>query len=203
MSDPHIDIPGDGTAIGVTSDGRLDVPDRPIIPFIEGDGIGIDVTPVMRRVIDTAVERAYGGKRRIAWMEIFAGEKATGLYGDGQFLPEATLEAMRRFVVSIKGPLATPVGGGIRSLNVAIRQELDLYACVRPIQHFPGVVTPMLDSGLTDMVIFRENTEDIYAGIEWAADSAEVRRVISFLQDEMGVDGIRFPDSSAIGVKPV
>ncbi|MEX0900049.1 MAG: NADP-dependent isocitrate dehydrogenase [Gammaproteobacteria bacterium] len=203
MTYQHISIPADAAAVTINDAGVATAPDNAIIPFVEGDGIGIDVTPVMRCVLDAAVAKAYGGKRRLAWMEIFAGEKAAALYGSHQYLPEETLDAMRRFVVSIKGPLATPVGGGIRSLNVAIRQVLDLYACVRPVQFFPGVVTPLLDSGLTDMVIFRENTEDIYAGIEWAAESEEVKRVIRFLREEMHVTGIRFPDSSAIGIKPV
>ncbi len=203
MTYQHISIPADAAAVTIDDAGVATAPDKAIIPFIEGDGIGIDVTPVMRRVLDAAVAKAYGGKRTLAWMEIFAGEKAAALYGNNQYLPEETLDAMRRFVVSIKGPLATPIGGGIRSLNVAIRQVLDLYACVRPVQFFPGVVTPLLDSGLTDMVIFRENTEDIYAGIEWAAESDEVKRVIQFLREEMHVTGIRFPDSSAIGIKPV
>lgn len=203
MKYQHIHVPAEGSPIAVGVDGKLQVPDEPIIPFIEGDGIGIDVTPVMRRVLDVAVAKAYGGGRKLVWMEIFAGEKACATYGEHQYLPDETMDAMRRYVVSIKGPLATPIGGGIRSLNVAIRQTLDLYACVRPVQFFPGVVTPMLDSGLTDMVIFRENTEDIYAGIEWAADSEEVRRVIAFLRDQMGVTEIRFPESSAIGIKPV
>ncbi|MFN2301645.1 MAG: NADP-dependent isocitrate dehydrogenase [Gammaproteobacteria bacterium] len=203
MTYKHIKIPSDGAAVTIAEDGTRRVPDRPIVPFVEGDGIGVDVTPVMRRVLDAAVKKAYGGRRSLAWMEIFAGEKAAALYGSERYLPDETLDAMRRFVISIKGPLATPVGGGIRSLNVAIRQALDLYACVRPIQHFPGVVTPMVDSGLTDMVIFRENTEDIYAGIEWAADSDAVKKVIAFLRDEMEVTEIRFPNSSAIGIKPV
>jgi isocitrate dehydrogenase len=203
MTYQHISIPADAAAVTIDDAGVATAPDNAIMPFVEGDGIGIDVTPVMRRVLDAAVAKAYGGKRTLAWMEIFAGEKAAALYGNNQYLPEETLDAMRRFVVSIKGPLATPIGGGIRSLNVAIRQVLDLYACVRPVQFFPGVVTPLLDSGLTDMVIFRENTEDIYAGIEWAAESEEVKRVIRFLREEMHVTGIRFPDSSAIGIKPV
>jgi isocitrate dehydrogenase len=177
------------------------VPAAPIIPFIEGDGIGVDVTPAMRRVVDAAVARAYGGARHIAWMEVYSGEKANALYG--QWLPEETLEALREFVVSIKGPLGTPVGGGMRSLNVAMRQTLDLYACVRPIRYFPGVSSPMQDASLTDMVVFRENTEDIYTGIEWPAGSAEVHKLIAFLQRELGVHAIRFPSSSGIGIKPV
>src|SRR6201997_3189161 len=185
----------------VIPDFSLTVPDAPIIPFIEGDGIGVDVTPAMRRVVDAAVARAYGGARHIAWMEGYPGEKGTALYG--QWLPEETLEALREFVVSIKGPLGTPVGGGMRSLNVAMRQTLDLYACVRPIRYFPGVSSPMQDASLTDMVVFRENTEDIYTGIEWPAGSAEVHKLITYLQREFNVTGIRFPASSGIGIKPV
>ncbi len=198
-----IQIPADAIAITANPDFSLNVPDNPIVPFIEGDGIGIDVTPVMRRVVDSAVKKAYGGKRRIAWMEIYAGEKAVKLYGGDQWLPEETLEAMRKYVVSIKGPLTTPIGGGIRSLNVAIRQEMDLYACVRPIQYFPGTPSPLKDSGSTNMVIFRENTEDIYAGIEWEALSDDAKKIIAFLQKEMGVTQIRFPSTSGIGIKPV
>jgi isocitrate dehydrogenase len=197
----HIVVPEAGRRIGVNPDFSLAVPDAPIIPFIEGDGIGVDVTPAMRRVVDAAVTRAYGGKRHIAWMEIYSGEKANALYG--QWLPEETLEALREFVVSIKGPLGTPVGGGMRSLNVAMRQTLDLYACVRPIRYFPGVSSPMQDASLTDMVVFRENTEDIYTGIEWPAGSADVHKLIAFLQRELGVHAIRFPSSSGIGIKPV
>ncbi len=196
-------IPKDGSRITVNNDNSLNVPDKPIIPFVEGDGIGIDVTPVMRRVVDEAVQRAYKGERKIYWMEIYAGEKAVKLYGGDHWLPEETLDAMRKFVVSIKGPLTTPVGKGIRSLNVATRQVLDLYACVRPIRYFPGVQTPMKDSEHTRMTIFRENTEDIYAGIEWPAGSDQVKKVLTFLQQEMGVKEIRFPNSSGIGIKPV
>jgi isocitrate dehydrogenase len=197
----HIVVPEAGRRIGVNPDFSLAVPDAPIIPFIEGDGIGVDVTPAMRRVVDAAVTRAYGRKRHVAWMEIYSGEKANALYG--QWLPEETLEALREFVVSIKGPLGTPVGGGMRSLNVAMRQTLDLYACVRPIRYFPGVSSPMQDASLTDMVVYRENTEDIYTGIEWPAGSAEVHKLIAFLQRELGVHAIRFPSSSGIGIKPV
>ena len=197
----HIVVPDAGRRIGVNPDFSLTVPDAPIIPFIEGDGIGVDVTPAMRRVVDAAVAKAYGGARHIAWVEIYSGEKANALYG--QWLPEETLEALREFVVSIKGPLGTPVGGGLRSLNVAMRQTLDLYACVRPIRYFPGVSSPMQDASLTDMVVFRENTEDIYTGIEWPAGSDEVHRLIAFLQRELGVHAIRFPSSSGIGIKPV
>ncbi|BAU48805.1 isocitrate dehydrogenase [Sulfurifustis variabilis] len=200
-----IQIPAKGERITVNPDFSVNVPDHPLVPFVEGDGIGIDVTPVMRRVTDAAVRKAYGDKRSIAWMEVYAGEKALKLYGSNTWLPDETLDALRRYVVSIKGPLTTPVGGGIRSLNVTMRQVLDLYACVRPIRFFPGTPTPLKESEseLTDMVVFRENTEDIYAGIEWPADSAEVKKVINFLQREMGVTQIRFPASSAIGIKPV
>jgi isocitrate dehydrogenase len=201
MQYEHIAVPADGRKITVNPDASLNVPDRPIIPFIEGDGIGIDVTPVMIAVVDAAVRKAYGDRRKIAWMEVFSGEKANKLYG--QWFPDETLLALRDFVVSIKGPLGTPIGGGIRSLNVAMRQSLDLYACVRPIRYFPGVSSPMQDASLTDMVVFRENTEDIYAGIEWPAGSAEVHKLITFLQREMKVSGIRFPASSGIGIKPV
>lgn len=199
----HIKVPLQGAAITRRGDGSLSVPDRPIVPFIEGDGIGVDVTPVMRQVVDAAVAAAYGDHRRIAWMEIYAGEKAVETYGANQWLPQETFDAIGDYVVSIKGPLTTPVGEGIRSLNVSIRRQLDLYACIRPIRYFPGTPTPMRQSSATDMVVFRENTEDIYAGIEWPAGSDEVRQVISFLQDEMKVEDIRFPGSSGIGVKPV
>jgi isocitrate dehydrogenase len=203
MKYDHIVIPRDGERITLNPDFSLSVPERPIIAFVEGDGIGVDVTPVMRRVADAAVTKAYGGKRRIAWMEIYAGEKASKVYGPGAWCPDETLQAMRDFVVSIKGPLATPVGGGIRSLNVAIRQALDLYACVRPIRHFSGVSTPMKDSSQVEMVVFRENTEDIYAGIEWPAGSPEVQKLLVFLQRELNVTKVRFPASSGIGIKPV
>ncbi len=195
--------PAGGAAIKVNTDFSISVPDQPIIPYIVGDGIGVDVTPVMRRVVEAAVHKAYGSQRRMAWMEIYAGEQAMQKYGKDSYLPDETLQAMRECVVSIKGPLGTPVGGGIRSLNVVIRQALDLYACVRPIRYFPGVSTPMKDSELTDMVVFRENTEDIYAGIEWAAGTPEVHKVIDFLQRQMGVTAIRFPNSSGLGIKPV
>jgi isocitrate dehydrogenase len=197
----RIQVPADGERITVNPDASINVPQRPIIPFVEGDGIGIDVTPVMQRVVDAAVRKAYGERRRIVWMEIYAGEKANRIYGS--WFPDETLHALREFVVSIKGPLTTPVGEGIRSLNVALRQQLDLYACVRPIRYFPGVASPMQDASLTDMVVFRENTEDIYAGIEWPAGSSEVLRLIAFLQRELHVSGIRFPASSALGIKPV
>jgi isocitrate dehydrogenase len=201
MQYAHIVVPQAGRRIGINADFSLTVPDQPIIPFIEGDGIGIDVTPAMRRVVDAAVQTAYGGARTVRWMQVYAGEKANALYG--QWLPGETLHALRECVVSIKGPLGTPVGTGMRSLNVAMRQELDLYALVRPIRYFPGVASPMLDASLTDMVVFRENTEDIYAGIEWPAGSAEAERLIAFLQQQLHVTAIRFPQSSGIGIKPV
>jgi isocitrate dehydrogenase len=199
----HIRVPDDAEPITANPDFTIKVPDRPIIPFIEGDGIGIDVTPVARKVADAAVRAAYGAERAIAWMEVYAGQKATALYGGSQFLPEETLDALERYVVSLKGPLATPVGGGFRSLNVSIRQRLDLYACVRPIRYFPGVQTPMKDSDLVSMTVFRENTEDIYAGIEWPAGSAEAQKLMKFLQDELNVHAVRFPSSSGLGIKPV
>lgn len=179
------------------------IPDHPIIPFIEGDGVGIDVTPVMLKVIDAAVEKAYGGQRKIHWMEVFAGEKATRLYGPDEWLPQETFAALKAYSVSIKGPMTTPVGGGIRSLNVALRQELDLFQCVRPVRYFKGVPSPLKHPELTNMVIFRENTEDIYAGVEWPAGSEGVKKVLEFLQKEMGVRKIRFPESSGIGIKPI
>ncbi|HHI75843.1 MAG TPA: NADP-dependent isocitrate dehydrogenase [Gammaproteobacteria bacterium] len=203
MAFDKIQVPADGQKISVNPDNSLNVPDNPIVPFIEGDGIGVDITPVMKKVVDAAVEKSYGGKRRIAWMEIYAGEKATRVYGEGVWLPEETLEAVRDYVVSIKGPLTTPVGGGIRSLNVSLRQELDLYVCLRPVRYFDGTPSPLCHPEYTDMVIFRENSEDIYAGIEWAAGTPEVQKVIDFLQNEMGVGKIRFPATSGIGIKPV
>jgi len=181
----------------------LTVPDNPIVPFIEGDGIGIDITPVMKKVVDAAVEKAYGGKRKISWMEIYAGEKATQVYGSDVWLPDETLQAAKEFVVSIKGPLTTPVGGGIRSINVALRQQLDLYICLRPVRYFSGVPSPVKSPEKTDMVIFRENSEDIYAGIEWEAESESAKKVIDFLVKDMGVTNIRFPQTSGIGIKPV
>jgi isocitrate dehydrogenase len=199
----HIKVPADGDQIRVNPDLTLSVPDRPIIPFVEGDGIGVDITPVMRAVLDAAVAKAYGDRRKISWMEIYAGEKATRIYGDSVWLPEETLRAVKEFVVSIKGPLTTPVGGGIRSLNVTLRQELDLYVCLRPVRYFEGVPSPVKEPQKVDMVIFRENSEDIYAGIEWPAGSKEVEKVIAFLEQEMGVRKIRFPATSAIGIKPV
>jgi isocitrate dehydrogenase len=203
MKYDHIEVPADGEAIVANPDHTLVVPDNPVIPFIEGDGIGSDVTPVMLNVVEAAVEQAYGDKRHIRWMPVYAGQRATEVYGDDVYLPDETLDALRRFVVSIKGPLATPIGGGIRSLNVAIRQTMDLYACVRPIRYFPGVETPMKESDLVDMTVFRENTEDIYAGIEFPTGSQEVQKLIHFLQTELGVTEIRFPASSGIGIKPV
>ena len=203
----NIKVPA-GEKISVNADNTLNVPNNPIIPFIEGDGIGVDITPPMQKVVDAAVNKAYGGKRKIAWMEVFAGEKAVNTYGkdkDGKdtWLPAETMQAVRDYVISIKGPLTTPVGGGIRSLNVTLRQELDLYVCLRPIQYFTGVPSPVKAPEKVDMIIFRENTEDIYAGIEWAAGTDEAEKVIQFLSD-MGVrKKIRFPESSAIGIKPV
>ena len=203
MSESKITIPAGGRKITMGPDGRLSVPDCPIIPFIEGDGTGPDITRAAMTAWNAAVEKAYGGKRRVAWMEIYAGEKANAVYGPGTWLPAETLAACKDCLVSIKGPLTTPVGGGIRSLNVALRQELDLYVCLRPVRWFEGVPSPVLHPERTDMVIFRENAEDIYAGIEWPAGSPEVRKVVDFLQNEMGVKKIRFPATSGIGIKPV
>ncbi|MGL4189286.1 MAG: NADP-dependent isocitrate dehydrogenase [Sphaerotilus sulfidivorans] len=199
----HIQVPAEGQKISVNEDCTLNVPNHPIIPFIEGDGVGVDVTPVMIKVIDAAVARSYGGERRIHWMEIFAGEKATRVYGPDVWLPDETLEVVRDYLVSIKGPLTTPVGGGIRSLNVTLRQELDLYVCLRPVRYFKGVPSPLKEPEKTDMVIFRENSEDIYAGIEYPAGSEKAKQLIRFLQEEMGVTKIRFPETSGLGVKPV
>ncbi len=199
----HVEVPSSGEKITVKKDFSLNVPANPIIPFIEGDGTGVDITPVMRKVVDAVVNAAYGAKRKIVWMEMFAGEKSCKVYGENVWLPEETLQASREFVVSIKGPLTTPVGGGIRSINVALRQELDLYVCLRPVRYFKGVPSPLKQPEKTDMVIFRENTEDIYAGIEWAAESDSARKLIDFLIKEMGVKKIRFPQTSAIGIKPV
>jgi len=187
MGYQKIAVPAEGEKIAVSAEGALDVPARPIIPFIEGDGIGVDITPVMRRVTDAAVEKAYGGEKAIAWMEIYAGEKATKVYGPDVWLPDETMDAIREFSVAIKGPLTTPVGGGIRSLNVTLRQDLDLYVCLRPVRYYTGTPSPLKAPEKTDMVIFRENSEDIYAGIEWPAGSPEVKKVIDFLQTEMGV----------------
>jgi len=199
----HIKVPEGGQKITVNADFSINVPDQPIVPFIEGDGTGFDITPVMIKVVDAAVEKAYGGKKKIHWMEVYAGEKSTKIYGPDVWLPEETLKVLRDYVVSIKGPLTTPVGGGIRSLNVALRQELDLYVCLRPIQYFDGVPSPVKEPHKTDMVIFRENSEDIYAGIEFEAQSDKAKRLIKLLQEEFGVKKIRFPETSAIGVKPV
>ena len=199
----HIKVPTSGQKIKVNSDFSLQVPDQPIIPFIEGDGTGTDITPVMIKVVDAAVAKAYGGRKQIHWMEVYAGEKSTKVYGPDVWLPPETLEAVRDYVVSIKGPLTTPVGGGIRSLNVALRQELDLYVCLRPIQYFTGVPSPLKAPEKTNMVIFRENSEDIYAGIEFEAQSEKAKRLIKILQDDFGVKKIRFPNTSGIGIKPV
>ena len=199
----HIAVPKDGSKIHFDSENNLVVPNNPIIPFIQGDGIGLDITPVMQNVVNQAVKKAYNGEKQIHWMEVYAGDKAVEKYGKHNYLPQETFDAIEKFVVAIKGPLTTPVGEGLRSLNVAIRQEMDLYACVRPIKYFPGTRTPLKSSSTTDMVIFRENTEDIYAGIEWAAHTDGVKKVLDFLIGEMKVDGIRFPDSSGIGIKPV
>jgi isocitrate dehydrogenase len=203
MTNQIVRIPQEGSAITVNNDFSLNIPDCPIIPFIEGDGIGVDVTPVMKKVTDAAVEKAYKGKRKISWMEIYAGEKAVKVYGDNEWLPKETLAMIKKYIVSIKGPLTTPVGGGIRSLNVAIRQELDLYTCLRPIRYYTGTPSPVKEPWKTDMVIFRENSEDIYAGIEWQADTTEAKKIIAFLKDEMNVTKIRFSEHCGIGIKPV
>jgi isocitrate dehydrogenase len=199
----HIRVPAQGEKISVNADFTLEVPASPIIPFIEGDGTGVDITPVMRSVVDAAVKIAYGGKRNIVWMEMYAGEKSCRVYGENVWLPDESLAAAREFVVSIKGPLTTPVGGGIRSINVALRQELDLYVCLRPVRYFKGVPSPLKQPEKTDMVIFRENSEDIYAGIEWQAETEGAKKIIKFLIDDMGVKKIRFPQTSGIGIKPV
>lgn len=199
----HIKVPDQGQKITVNQDFSLNVPDNPIVPYIEGDGTGFDITPVMLKVVDAAVQKAYGGKRKIHWMEIYAGEKATQVYGPDVWLPDETLDVLREYVVSIKGPLTTPVGGGIRSLNVALRQQLDLYVCLRPVQYFDGVPSPVREPHKTDMVIFRENSEDIYAGIEYEAQTDKAKKLIDFLQKELGVTKIRFPETSGIGIKPV
>lgn len=203
MAYQHITVPADGQKITVNADHSLNVPDNPIIPFIEGDGIGVDITPVMIEVTDAAVAKAYGGKRSIAWMEIYSGEKSLEVYGEDQWLPEETLDAMREFIVGIKGPMTTPVGGGIRSLNVALRQELDLYVCQRPVRWFTNVPSPVRNPGAVDMVIFRENTEDIYAGVEYQADTADNEKLLKFLQEELGVNKIRFPQHVGLGIKPI
>ncbi|MFZ8913978.1 MAG: NADP-dependent isocitrate dehydrogenase [Pseudomonadales bacterium] len=203
MAYQHIKVPADGQKITVNADHSLNVPDHPIIPFIEGDGIGVDITPVMIKVTDAAVAKAYGGKRSIAWMEIYSGEKSLEVYGEDQWLPEETLDAMREFIVGIKGPMTTPGGGGIRSLNVALRQELDLYVCQRPVRWFTNVPSPVRNPGAVDMVIFRENTEDIYAGVEYQADTADNEKLLKFLQEELGVNKIRFPQHVGLGIKPI
>jgi isocitrate dehydrogenase len=199
----HVKVPTTGQKITVNADFSLNVPDKPIIPYIEGDGTGLDITPVMIKVVDAAVKKAYGGKKEIQWMEIFAGEKSTKVYGPDVWLPPETIEIVKDYVVSIKGPLTTPVGGGIRSLNVALRQELDLYVCLRPVRYFTGVPSPVKAPEKVDMVIFRENSEDIYAGIEYASGTEQAKKVIDFLIKEMNVKKIRFPNTSAIGIKPV
>ncbi|MBC7573324.1 MAG: NADP-dependent isocitrate dehydrogenase [Herminiimonas sp.] len=199
----HIKVPADGKQITVNADFSLNVPDNPILPYIEGDGTGVDITPVMIKVIDAAVAKAYAGKRKISWMEIYAGEKSTNVYGPDVWLPDETLQVIKDYVVSIKGPLTTPVGGGIRSLNVALRQQLDLYVCLRPVRYFKGVPSPVREPEKTDMVIFRENSEDIYAGIEWQEGSEGAKKLMDFLINEMGVKKIRFPGSSGLGIKPV
>jgi isocitrate dehydrogenase len=199
----HIQVPAEGQKITVNADYTLNVPDVPIIPFIEGDGTGVDISPVMRKVVDAAVAKAYGGQKKISWMEVYAGEKSTRLYGPDVWLPEETLEAVKEYVVSIKGPLTTPIGGGITSLNVTLRQKLDLYVCLRPVRYFKGVPSPLREPEKTDMVIFRENSEDIYAGIEWPKGSEGAKKIIEFITKEMGVNKIRFPETSGIGIKPV
>lgn len=198
----NVQIP-QGEKIQIAANGSLQVPNNPIIPFIEGDGIGVDVTPAMQVVIDAAVEKAYQGKRKISWMEIYAGSKANEIYGENTWLPAETLDFIRDYHVAIKGPLMTPVGGGIRSLNVAMRQGLDLYNCLRPIRYYDGTPSPVKHPELVNMVIFRENSEDIYAGVEWVAGSPEANKVIQFLQQEMGVKKIRFTEDCGIGIKPV
>lgn len=202
MGYKHIQVPSEGDKITVNEDHSLNVPDNPIIPYIEGDGIGVDISPVMIDVVNAAVEKAYGGNKKISWMEIFTGEKAAGMY-DGDWFPEETLEAIKAYAVAIKGPLTTPVGGGFRSLNVALRQELDLYTCLRPVRWFEGVPSPVKDPGACNMVIFRENSEDIYAGIEYQAGTKEAQKVVDFIINEMGATKIRFPQNVGIGIKPV
>jgi len=202
MSYKHIQVPSEGQAITVNEDHSLNVPNNPIIPYIEGDGIGVDISPVMIDVVDAAVEKAYGGEKKISWMEIYTGEKAAELY-EGDWFPEETLDAIKAYSVAIKGPLTTPVGGGFRSLNVALRQELDLYTCLRPVRWFEGVPSPVKDPGACNMVIFRENSEDIYAGVEYQAGTPEAEKIVDFLLNEMGVTKIRFPQNVGIGIKPV
>lgn len=199
----HIQVPAAGQKITLNADQTLNVPDQPIIPFIQGDGVGVDVTPVMRKVVDAAVSQSYKGQRQIHWMELYAGQKAISVYGEGHWLPQETVDLLKEHPVSIKGPLSTPVGGGIRSLNVTLRQELDLFVCLRPVRHYRGVPSPVREPEKTDMVIFRENSEDIYAGIEFAAGSEGAKRLIDFLSTELGVQKIRFPETSGIGIKPV
>jgi isocitrate dehydrogenase len=202
MGYKHIQVPSQGDKITVNEDNSLNVPDNPIIPYIEGDGIGVDISPVMIDVVNASVEKAYGGTKKISWMEIYTGEKAAELY-DGDWFPEETLEAIKEYSVGIKGPLTTPVGGGFRSLNVALRQELDLYTCLRPVRWFEGVPSPVKDPGACNMVIFRENSEDIYAGIEYEAGTPEAQKVVDFIINEMGATKIRFPHNVGIGIKPV
>ncbi len=203
MAYDKIKVPANGEKITMGADGKLNVPDHPIITYIEGDGTGPDITKASMMIWNAAVEKAYGGKRKIEWMEVYAGEKSNAVYGEGTWLPQETMDAIREYGISIKGPLTTPVGKGFRSLNVTLRQQLDLYVCLRPVRYFTGVPSPVKHPEKTDMVVFRENTEDIYAGIEWSSCSPEAKKVIDFLQNEMGVSKIRFPESSAIGIKPV
>lgn len=203
MAYQKVTIPTTGAKIHVESNGKLTVPNNPIVAFIEGDGIGIDITPVMQKVVNAAVEKAYAGEKKICWMEIYAGEKCTKVYGPDVWLADETVRAIEEFKVAIKGPLTTPIGGGIRSINVALRQKLDLYICLRPIRYFVGTPSPVRHPELTNMVIFRENSEDIYAGIEWQADTPEAKKIIKYLQEEMGVTKIRFPEHCGIGIKPV
>ncbi|GHA37882.1 NADP-dependent isocitrate dehydrogenase [Photobacterium aphoticum] len=201
--DSKVVVPAEGQKITLDAEGKLVVPNNPVIPYIEGDGIGVDVSPAMIKVVDAAVQKAYGGDRKIAWMEIYTGEKSTQVYGEDAWLPQETLDFIRDYKVAIKGPLTTPVGGGIRSLNVALRQELDLYICARPVRYFDGVPSPLKQPELTDMVIYRENSEDIYAGVEFKAGTAEADKLIKFLQEEMGATKIRFPQQCGVGIKPV
>jgi isocitrate dehydrogenase len=203
MSYKKLKKPESGTVIKKNADGSLKVGDDPIIPFIEGDGIGIDITPAMKHVLNSAVEKAYDGKKKINWLEVYAGEKAVDFYGDDDWLPEDTLKAFDEYKVGIKGPLTTPVGGGFRSLNVAIRQKMDLYACVRPVKYYTGTPSPVKQPELTDMVIFRENTEDIYAGIEYQTGTPENKKLLDFLIDDLNVKNIRFPETSSLGIKPI
>ncbi len=203
MFSSKVVVPSDGSAIVIDDNGKLIVPDNPIVPFIRGDGIGADITPVMKKVVDAAVAKAYQGKKKIAWMEIYAGGRSVEVYGENTWLPDETFDFIRKYHVAIKGPLTTPVGGGIRSLNVALRQTLDLYICLRPVRYFAGVPSPVKHPELVDTVIFRENAEDIYAGIEWEANSEGAKKLINFLKKEMGVKKIRFTENCGIGVKPM